>query len=87
METIFSNCMFFIVFISQFKSRAINLMQIGRFIRAARSLAQRGVPVIAVSLHTDALLDRLPGTVWKICAWQHDAMALAAVERLLSGRG
>ena len=61
--------------------------QIGRFIRAARSLAQRGVPVIAVSLHTDALLDRLPDTVWKICAWQHDALALAAVERLLSGRG
>ena len=50
--------------------------------QALGCLAQRGVPTAAVSLYTVKCLDNLPESVWKICAWQYDTLALQA---LLSG--
>lgn len=52
-------------------------------IHRAAAMAEKGTKVIAVSLYTGEILDRLPDTVWKIHAWQYDELALTAVAELL----
>ncbi len=42
--------------------------------------AALGVPTVAVSLYTPRSLFDLPDSVWKICAWQYDALSLGALE-------
>ena len=42
--------------------------------------AELGVPTVAVSLYTPRSLFDLPESVWKICAWQYDALSLGALE-------
>ena len=37
-------------------------------IRRAAAMAEQGTKVIAVSLYTGEILNRLPDTVWKVCA-------------------
>lgn len=48
--------------------------------------AELGVPAVAASLYTPRCLHDLPDSVWKICAWQYDALALDALTALFSGR-
>lgn len=44
-----------------------------------------GVPTAAVSLYTPRCLDALPDGVWKVCAWQYDALALDALAAHFGG--
>ncbi len=46
----------------------------------ARRAAALGVPAVAVSLYTPRALFDLPDSVWKVCAWQYDALSLGALE-------
>ena len=48
--------------------------------QTARRAAELGVPALAVSLYTPRSLFDLPDSVWKICAWQYDALSLGALE-------
>ena len=47
--------------------------------------AELGVPAVALSLYTPRCLHHLPDSVWKICAWQYDALALDALAARFSG--
>ena len=49
--------------------------------QTVRRAAELGVPTVAVSLYTPRSLQDLPDTVWKICAWQYDALSLGALEQ------
>ena len=49
----------------------------------AKALAEKGLPVIAVSLSTARLLDGLPDTVWKAAGWQYDQLAIEALWKFL----
>lgn len=51
----------------------------------ASRAAELGVPAVAVSLYTPHCLHDLPDSVWKICAWQYDALALDALAARFSG--
>ncbi len=45
-----------------------------------------GVPAVAASLYTPRCLHDLPDSIWKICAWQYDALALDALAAYFSGK-
>ncbi len=47
---------------------------------AARRAAALGTNAVAVSLYTPRTLLDLPDSVWKVCAWQYDALSLSALE-------
>ena len=47
-----------------------------RIVRAADTLAERGLPVIAVSLSTPRCLDALPNIMWKAAAWEYDDLSV-----------
>ena len=42
-------------------------------------------PTAAVSLYTPRSLFDLPDSVWKLCAWQYDALSLGALETYFRG--
>ena len=48
--------------------------------------AELGVPAVAASLYTPRCLHDLPDSVWKICAWQYDALSLGTLEAYFRGR-
>ena len=48
-------------------------------ISAARRMAEAGTKLIAVSLFTPTCLNGLPDSVWKICCWQYDELAVRAL--------
>ncbi len=54
-------------------------------LEAARRLDRAGADVIAVSMHTPRRLEFLPASVWKVCAWQHDELAVNALAQRLRG--
>ncbi len=48
-------------------------------IREAGALADRGLPVIAVSLSTVRPLNDLPDDVWKVAGWQYNQLSIDAL--------
>ena len=44
-------------------------------------MAEHGTELVAVSMWTPKALDLLPGSVWKIAAWQYDELALQSLLR------
>ncbi len=48
-------------------------------IAAAGRMAENGTQLVAVSMWTPKALDLLPGSVWKIAAWQYDELALSSL--------
>ena len=51
----------------------------------ANRLAAAGASVIAVGMNTPRCLAGLSQDVWRLCAWQYDALAVDAVRQMLSG--
>ncbi len=60
-----------------FLSRLENALPL--LIREAGALADRGLPVIAVSLSTVRPLNDLPDTVWKVAGWQYNQLSIDAL--------
>ncbi len=56
-----------------------------KVIEAVGRLAETGAQVTAIALYTPRMLDTLPDTVWKICAWQYDELAVNALVRYCKG--
>ena len=48
-------------------------------VEQAKALADKGMPVVAVSLSTARLLDALPDTVWKVAGWQYNQLSIEAL--------
>lgn len=64
-----------------FLSRLENALPL--VVEQAKVLAEKGLPVIAVSLSTARLLDALPDTVWKAAGWQYDQLSIEALWEFL----
>ena len=64
-----------------FLSRLGNALPL--LIEQAKALANKGLPVVAVSLTAPRLLDGLPDTVWKVAGWQYSQLSLEALWRFM----
>ena len=55
--------------------------ELQKTISVACRMAEKGTKLMAVSLYTPRCLDFLPDSVFKICIWQYDELAIQALIR------